>query len=211
MVDYVLEAKAREDKGKGASRRLRRLANQVPAIIYGGNKEPQNISLVHNDISHALENEGFYSHIITINVDGTSEQVILKDLQRHPAKPYVTHADFLRVDATHKLTTRVPLHFINEATSIGVKGQGGIVSHILTDLEIQCLPKDLPEYIEVDLARLELGQILHISDITLPSGIESVALSHGEDHDLPVATVIKPRAAIESEGAEEEEEGDQED
>jgi len=197
MVDYVLQAKAREDKGKGASRRLRRLANQVPAIIYGGNKPPQTISLVHDDMVHALENEGFYSHLITLNVDGAGETVILKDLQRHPAKPLITHADFLRVDQTHKLTTRVPLHFINESTAIGVKVQGGIVSHILTELEIHCLPRDLPEFIEVDLAKLELGQILHISDLVLPTGIESVALAHGADHDQAVATIIKPRGAVE--------------
>lgn len=204
MVDFVFNAKVREDMGKGASRRLRRLDNQVPAIVYGGKKEPRNISIFHNDVVHALENEAFYSHIITIDVDGVgTEEVILKDVQRHPAKLQILHLDFLRVDRTQKLHTKVPLHFINEEIALGVKA-GGIVSHSLTELDIQCLPQDLPEYIEVDLAKLELGQIIHISDVTLPKAVESVALSHGADHDLPVASIIKPRGAVEEETAEDE-------
>jgi len=210
MVDFVFNAKAREDKGKGASRRLRRLANQVPAIIYGGKTEPSNISILHNDVVHALENEAFYSHIITINVEGgSSEEVILKDVQRHPAKPVVLHMDFLRVDRTQKLSTKVPLHFINEESCLGVKA-GGIVQHSITELDIQCLPQDLPEYIEVDLANTELGGIVHISDITLPSGVESVDLAHGEDHDHPVASVIKPRGVAEDEEESGEEEAGEE-
>ena len=205
MVDFALNAKAREDKGKGASRRLRRLANEIPAIIYGGKAEPENISLVHDDVHHALENEAFYSHIIKLSVDGKAQDVILKDVQRHPAKPKILHLDFLRVDKDQKLSTKVPLHFINEEVAKGVKQGGGIVSHLLTELDIQCLPKDLPEFIEVDLANLDLGEILHISDINMPKGVESVALTHGADHDLPVATVIKPRGAVETEEDEGEE------
>jgi large subunit ribosomal protein L25 len=203
MVDFVLNAKAREDKGKGASRRLRRLANAVPAIIYGGHKEPQNISLVHFDVLHALSSEAFYSHIITINVEGgDSQEVILKDVQRHPAKPQILHMDFQRVEKDHKLHTRVPLHFLNEDTCKGVK-QGGIVSHTMTELEVQCLPKDLPEFIEVDLANVELGGIVHISDIKLPAGVESIELLHGAEHDLPVASISKPRGAVDEETSEE--------
>ena len=162
--DFQLNAQAREDMGKGASRRLRRLANQVPAIIYGGQKAPQSISLAHNELKHALENEAFYSHIITLDLAGDSQQVILKDVQRHPSKPLILHADFLRVSKTHKLHTKVPIHFINEDTCVGVKPGGGIVSRTMTELDISCLPADLPEFIELDVAAVEIGDILHISD-----------------------------------------------
>ena len=193
MTDFVLNARARTDLGKGASRRLRRLADEVPAIIYGGDVDPQPITLVHRELAHALENEAFYSHIISLQVDGKTQDVILKDLQRHPARRVILHADFLRVSRAQKFTTRVPLHFLNEEGCIGVRQQGGVIQHNLADLEIQCLPSDLPEYIEVDMAEIELGQILHISDLRLPAGVESVALAHGTDHDLPVVAVNKPK------------------
>ena len=202
-TDFTLNAKGREDTGKGASRRLRRLAEEIPAIIYGGKKAPAQISLAHKDVIKALENEGFYSQVIALNVDGKAEDVIIKDIQRHPAKAIVLHMDFLRVSKTTKLTTKIPLHFINEDTCVGVKLGGGLIAHSMTELDIQCLPKDLPEYLEVDMAEVELGQTLHISDIKLPKGVESVALSQGEDHDLPVATVNKPKAAVEEEPADE--------
>ncbi len=202
--DFKLNAKVRNDMGKGASRRLRRLDNQVPAIIYGGKEAPQNISLAQNEFEHALANEAFYSHIITLDVEGKSEDVILKDLQRHPAKPIVLHADFMRVSKTKKLQTKVPLHFINEENCAGVKLGGGIISHNMTELDISCLPGNLPEYIEVDVANIEVGQILHISDIVMPKGVESVGLSHGEEHDLPIFTINKPKAV-----AEETEEGEE--
>jgi len=192
--DFTLTAEARTDVGKGASRRLRRLGDRVPAIVYGDEKDPVNISLLHKDLVKQLENEAFYSHIITINLDDKSQEVILKDLQRHPSKSKILHADFMRVSRTKKLQTKVPLHFLNETTCIGVKQQGGSISHNMTELEISCLPQDLPEYIEVDLANVEIGHIVHISDLTLPSGVESVSLAHGSDHDLPVVTVNKPRA-----------------
>ena len=196
-TDFTIHAKGREDTGKGASRRLRRLAGEVPAIVYGGKKAPAQISLSQKDITKALENEAFYSHIISLEVDGKTEDVIIKDLQRHPAKAYVMHMDFFRVSKTTKLQTRAPLHFINEEECVGVKLGGGLIAHSMTDLEISCLPKDLPEYIEVDMAEVELGDTVHISDIKLPKGVESVALSHGEDHDLPVAAVNKPKAVEE--------------
>lgn len=192
--DFVLDAQIREDAGKGASRRLRR-QNMVPAIIYGGKSDPQNISVESKELFKHLENEAFYSHIISLNVAGKSEDVILKDLQRHPAKAVIFHADFLRVSKDQKLTTNVPLHFINEDSVKGVKLQGGVITHNMTQLEITCLPAALPEYIEVDVADMEVGQILHISDLKLPSGVESVALAHGEDHDLPVAAINKPKGA----------------
>ena len=192
--DFVLDAQTREDAGKGASRRLRRQA-LVPAIVYGGDKNPQNITIESKELKKHLENEAFYSHIIALNIAGKSEDVILKDLQRHPAKAVILHADFLRVSKDQKFTTSVPLHFINEDTAKGVKLQGGVVSHSMTQLEISCLPADLPEYIEVDLADIELGQIVHISDLQLPKGVESVALAHGADHDLPVAAINKPKGS----------------
>ena len=200
-TDYTLHAKGREDTGKGASRRLRRLAGEIPAIVYGGKKNPARIALVHKDAMKALENEAFYSHIIALDIDGKSEDVIVKDVQRHPAKAIVLHMDFLRVSKNTKLQTRVPLHFINEDICVGVKLGGGLIAHSMTELEIMCLPADLPEYLEVDMADVDLGQTLHISDIKLPKGVESVALSHGDDHDLPIAAVNKSKAKDEDEEA----------
>jgi len=192
--NFVLEASARVDAGKGASRRLRK-QNAVPAIIYGGDKAPANISLIHHHVLHAIENEAFFASIITLKVDGTEESVIIKDLQRHPAKPRIMHADFLRVSADHALHVKVPLHFINEATSVGVKA-GGLVSHILTELEISCLPKDLPEYIEVNVQALNVGDSLHIADLSLPAGVTSISLSHGESGNLAVVAIMAPKKTV---------------
>ena len=197
---FELNAELREDKGKGASRRLRRLADQIPAIIYGGNQDPQSLTLIRKDLEKALENEAFYSHVLTIDVAGDKQKAILKDLQRHPAKDRVMHADFLRVDDKVAIKVHVPIHFINEETSIGVKMQGGMIQHQLTDIEVQCLPGDIPEYIEVDMQAVETGQIVHLSDVALPAGVVSVALSLGEDHDLAVASVLAPKGG----GAEDE-------
>ena len=196
MTDFELTATSREDKGKGASRRLRRLAGQIPAIIYGGKKEPESISILHKDISHSLANEAFYSHIVTVTVDGKSQDVILKDVQRHPAKALIMHVDFQRVSKDQKLTTRVPLHFINEDICVGVKMQGGQIANNMFDLEISCLPGDLPEYIEVDMAAVEMDQTVHISDIKLPEGVESVLLSHGEENDQPIVSVHEIKIAV---------------
>lgn len=209
MVDFVLNAKVRSDIGKGASRRLRRLDNQVPAIIYGLGETPENISLAANELSHALENEAFYSHIIELSVDSKTQNVILKDVQRHPARAEILHADFLRVDLTQKLTIRAPLHFINEEACHGVKMEGGQISHSMNELEIECLPGDLPEYIEVDMSEVSLGQTLHISDIKLPEGVSSVALSHGEDHDLPIAAVVKSKAIVKDDDVDSAEAGEE--
>ncbi len=202
MSDFTLIANAREDMGKGASRRLRH-AGLVPGIVYGGKKEaPQMITLIHKDLVKSLENEAFFAHIIELDIDGKKQDVIIKDLQRHPAKNSVVHADFLRVVKGAKLTVNVPLHFINEETCHGVKMQGGRITHAMTELEITCLPKDLPEFLEVDMLNVETGQSLHISDVKMPKGVESVALSHGPDHDLPVASVIAPKGGAASEDAE---------
>lgn len=196
---FVVTAEVRSDKGKGSSRRLRRLADKIPAILYGGKGDPVSLTLIRKDLEKSLQNEAFYTHILTLEVDGKPEQAILKDLQRHPAKETVMHADFLRVVDDVKLHVRVPLHFLNEETCVGVKMEGGMVTHIITELEVMCLPKDLPEYIEIDLQEVELGQSIHISDISLPAGVESVELSHGEDHDQTVASVIAQKAVVEEE------------
>jgi large subunit ribosomal protein L25 len=210
---FELHAEVREDLGKGASRRLRRLADHVPAIIYGGDKDPQPLTLVRKDLEKALENEAFYSHVLTINVGKDKQKAILKDLQRHPARESVMHADFLRVNENKVIKVHVPIHFVNEAASYGVKTQGGIVQHQETDVEVQCLPGKIPEYIEVDMLKVEIGQIIHLSDITLPEGVTSVALALGEDHDLAIASIIAPKGgsdAVEAD-ADAEAEGDSED
>ncbi|MCP5165281.1 MAG: 50S ribosomal protein L25/general stress protein Ctc [Pseudomonadales bacterium] len=217
---FELQAEEREDLGKGASRRLRRLADHVPAIIYGGDKDPQPLTLVRKDLEKALENEAFYSHVLTINVGKEAQKAILKDLQRHPARNSVMHADFMRVNESKPIKVHVPIHFVNEAKSYGVKTQGGIVQHQETDIEVQCLPKDIPEYIEVDMLKVEVGQIIHLSDVVLPEGVSSVALGLGEDHDLAIASIVAPRGGSDEEGAAEaedaggesaSEEGDSED
>ncbi len=199
---FELQAEVREDLGKGASRRLRRLADHVPAIIYGGDRDPQPLTLVRKDLEKALENEAFYSHVLTINVGNDKQQAILKDLQRHPARETVMHADFLRVNENRAIKVHVPIHFVNEAASYGVKTQGGIVQHQETDIEVQCLPSKIPEYIEVDMLKVEIGQIIHLSDITLPEGVSSVALALGEDHDLAVASIIAPKGGSDAAAAE---------
>ena len=196
-VEFTLNAEARSDLGKGASRRLRRLASQVPAVIYGGDKAPVSISLLAKEVAKLLENEAAYSHVIALTVAGAVETVVIKALQRHPAKGHVLHADFVRVVAGQKLTAHVPLHFLNQETSVGVKQQGGEVSHSAVEVEVSCLPKDLPEFINVDMAKVEVGQIVHMSDLTLPAGVELVALAHGKD--LPIANIHASRVARDAE------------
>lgn len=193
--DFVIEAFPREDQGKGASRRLRREERKIPAIIYGGNKEATPISIWHNELKKDLENEAFFSHILTIDVQGKKESVILKDLQRHPYKPILTHADFQRVDKDHEIHVNVPLHFLNEDKAPVVKLQGGIISHQLNEVEVICLPQDLPEFIEIDVMDMELDQTIHLSDLKMPKGVRSAALQHGEDYDQAVASVHLPRGA----------------
>jgi len=205
---FELNAIVRTDKGKGASRRLRRLNNEIPAIIYGGNKDPVSITIAHKDIARAIENEAFFSHIIQLNVDKKSEQVIIKALQRHPAKPLVLHADFLRVRADEEITVNVPVHFLNEDKCIGVKLSGGSIIHTLSEIEISCLPKNLPEYLEVDMAEVDVGESVHISNVVFPEGVTNNSLAFGgDDSDQSIATVQAPRSEeeIEVEGTTEEE------
>ena len=190
---FELNAEVRTDLGKGASRRLRRFDGLVPAIIYGGAKAPQPLSLNRKDLERALENEAFFSHVLIVNVGKDKEKAILKDLQRHPAKNRVTHVDFMRIDDNVAIRVHVPIHFLNETTCHGVKVQGGMIQHQATDIEVQCLPADIPSFIEVDMLTVETGQIVHLSEVTLPAGVASVALALGEDHDLAIASVIAPK------------------
>lgn len=193
---YELTAEARDDTGKGASRRLRH-QDKVPAIIYGGDQTPTQISITHNQLVKATANEAFFSHILTINIGGVAQKAILKDLQRHPAKPRIMHADFQRVSKDQKITMHVPLHFLNQDVCPGVKTFGGMASHLMTDVEVRCLPDALPEFIEVDMISLNIGDSIHLSELKLPAGVEIVELSHGagHSHDLPVVQVQKLRAA----------------
>ncbi|MDO8273090.1 MAG: 50S ribosomal protein L25/general stress protein Ctc [Gammaproteobacteria bacterium] len=193
--EFELNVTVRTDLGKGASRRLRRLADLIPAIIYGEGKAPVNITIPHKDILKAVSNEAFFSHIVTLNVDGKKEQGVIKALQRHPAKPRILHADFQRVSADHAISVAVPLHFVNEDKCKGVKIGGGSIIKALNELQISCLPKDLPEFIEVDMTDLGVGEAIHISQIKLPKGVSSVELTHGHDADNAVVSVLAPRGA----------------
>ena len=199
--NLTINAEARSDMGKGASRRLRH-AGLVPGIIYGADKEPEMITVKHNELVHALEDEAFYSSILNVDVGGNSQQVVLKDLQRHPAKPFIMHLDLLRISQKTAIKMQVPLHFINEETAPGVKG-GGTASHNMTEVEISCLPADLPEYIEVDCGGLDTGDSIHLSELSLPKGVEIPMLALGEDYDSAVVTILASRASK----ADEEEEG----
>ncbi|MCK7552327.1 MULTISPECIES: 50S ribosomal protein L25/general stress protein Ctc [Marinobacter] len=208
--EFVIEAFPRGDQGRGASRRLRREERKIPAIVYGGDKEAVSISIWHNELKKALENEAFFSHVLTIELDGKKESVILKDLQRHPYKPLLTHADFLRVDKDHEIHVNVPLHFLNEDSAPAIKLQGGVANHQINEVEVICLPQNLPEFIEVDMTTVEMDQVVHLSDLKLPKGVKVAALLQGEDHDLPVVAIHKPRGAKadDAEDAAEGEEGE---
>lgn len=189
MSNFTLNAQARADElqGKGASRRLRREA-RVPAIIYGGDAAPASVTLELRELVKVLEDNAFFSSVITIDVDGTKQQAIIKALQRHPAKNTPMHADFLRVKKGEEITVRVPLNFLNQETAKGVKA-GGIVSFQATEVEVHTLPKNLPESIDVDLAALEIGDVVHLSDLKLPKGVSLTALEQGDDHNLAVVSI----------------------
>jgi len=191
---FTLNAQSRTNEGKGASRRLRRLESRVPAVIYGAGQEAQSISLELRELVKAIESEAFFSHVLTINIDGKPQQAVIKAMQRHPVKNLPLHADFLRVDANQKLVRKVPLHFINQDSCVGVKVGGGEITHYTSEVEIACLPGNLPEYIAVDMANVEVGKTLHLSDLVLPAGVEIPSLALGHDHDQPVANVHASKA-----------------
>ena len=198
MSDTItLTATVRTDVGKGASRRLRRLEDKVPAIIYGGETEPQKLTLSGNEILKASQLEAFYSQILDVAVDGQVQAAVIRDLQRNPASGRIQHIDFQRVSADKEINVNVPLHFINEAACVGVKMSGGTLTHNLTEVEITCLPANLPEFIEVDMLDVESGTSVHLSDLVLPEGVTIVALTFGGDRDIPVASVTARRGASE--------------
>lgn len=196
-MSFELIAQKRTLQGSGASRRLRH-ANKVPGIIYGGSAAPLMIELPHNDLLLALRKEAFHASVLTINVDGAVQSVLLRDSQMHPYKPLVLHVDFLRVDATHAIHQKVPLHFINADIAIGVKIGGGIVSHAMNEVDITCLPKDLPTFVEVDLTNLDAGHTIHLSELVFPAGVKPVM--HGDDDPVVVAITVKKAAAEGEEG-----------
>jgi len=198
-MSIKLIAKSRTDLGKGASRRLRH-ADLVPAIVYGAGKEPVSVTFEQKDLRKVEAVEAFYSSVLNLEIDGTSEQVVLKAIQRHAFKERIQHLDLLRIDATQKLTTAVPLHFLNEETAEAVKN-GGVVSRIANEVELSCFAVDLPAFIEVDLSTMAIGDTIHISDLKLPANVESVELSKGEEHDLPVVSISLQTAQTEEEEA----------
>ncbi|NKN32176.1 50S ribosomal protein L25/general stress protein Ctc [Marichromatium bheemlicum] len=178
-VDFNVIAQPRETVGKGASRRLRR-AGEVPAIVYGGHQEPQMVTVSHNEMLKHLEHEAFYSHVLNLTIGEETSTVVLKDLQRHPAKPFILHVDFQRVTQDEQLRMSVPLHFLNEEECVGVKA-GGQIARSLTEVEVSCLPKDLPEFVEVDMAAMEIGAIVHLSELALPAGVELAHAAAGDE------------------------------
>ena len=200
--DFDLIAELREDQGKGASRRLRH-QGKVPAIIYGAGRKPRSLMFDQNKVLLQLENESFYSSVLNIKVGDKSQAAILKDLQRHPSKPIIMHMDFQRIVDDVEIRMNIPLHFIGEEIAPGVKQGGGSVSRLMNDVEVECLPKYLPEYLEVDISALELDAMLHLSDIKLPDGVEIPELAQGEEHDQAIVSIhIIKAAPIEDDEAE---------
>ena len=214
---FEIKAQSRAKANSNGNRRMRK-EGQVPAVVYGGNHPEVLLSINHNELMQHLKNEAFYSHILTLKAEGKHEKVILRDIQRHPSKTQVLHIDFFRISEDQQIKVHVPLHFINEDVCVGVKQQGGIISHMQTDVEVNCLPKDLPEYLEVDVADLRLNNSLHLSDLKLPENVNLVALSHGEASDFALVSVIMPRVmevgeaegAVEAESAEPQQETEDE-
>jgi large subunit ribosomal protein L25 len=202
-IAFELHAEPRQNVGKGASRRLRR-QGRLPAVLYGGGKDPEILVFEHDKILHKMDNEAFYSQILEIKIGSRTERAVLRDLQRHPFKPALLHLDLQRVTADEKVRVHVPLHFLNQETARGVKQQGGTISHLKIEIEVACLPADLPEFIEVDLAELEIGESIHLSQLKLPEGVEIVELSAGAEYEVPVVSIHgwKSAAADEAEGEE---------
>lgn len=190
-------AESRSQSGSSAARIVRR-QGKVPAVIYGGHAEPSLLALSHNEVVKHLEHEAVYSHVLDVKVDGKVQKAILKGVQRHPAKFQIMHLDFMRVSMNEAIKVHVPLHFINESTSIGGK-KGGIATHAMVDVEVSCLPSNLPEYIEVDLAKLDVGETFHLSNLVLPKGVDVPLLHQGPEHDLPVVSMMAPKTVVESE------------
>ena len=198
MDQFELAVSPRLDAGKGASRRLRR-EGMVPAIVYGGDGDPQSIQIERFELENHMKHEAFYSHVLTLNFNDKSERVVLKDVQRHPIRPLINHVDFLRVNENEAITMHVPLHFINEEKCVGIKA-GGILNKLANELEVSCLPRDLPEYIEVDVAAIDVGQAIHLGEIEVPEGVTIAALAHGGDAQQSVVSVAAPTVEQETDG-----------
>ena len=198
MSDHTIKATGRNVEGKGASRRLRRSAS-IPAIIYGGKSAPMPVQLDHEKIWLASQHEWFYASILSLDVDGKVESVLLRDMQRHPFKQLIMHLDFQRVDVNQALRVRVPLHFLGEDTSPAGKAADVVVLHELNDVEVSCLPKDLPAFIDIDLSNLSVGDIIHLSDLKLPEGVELPELKLGKEHDVAVVIAKHGREDVEEE------------
>ncbi|MFI4954647.1 MAG: 50S ribosomal protein L25/general stress protein Ctc [Gammaproteobacteria bacterium] len=195
---FELRAQTRTVRGKGASRRLRR-EEQVPAVLYGAEKPAQSLTLAHGEVLKALQHEAFYSHILTLHIDGTPQQAVLKALQRHPYKPKIMHLDFLRVDSSHTIIMHVPLHFTGEDKAPGVKVDKGLLTKNVVDVEVRCLPAQLPEFINVDISELRLGQAIHLTELKLPAGVELAHKPEDAVHDSVVVSIHAVRGAEESE------------
>lgn len=202
MSEHTIKATGRNVEGKGASRRLRR-ASSIPAIVYGGTAAPQPIQLDHEKLWLVSQNEWFYSSILHLDIDGKVESVLLRDMQRHPFKQLILHLDFLRVSANQAIRVAVPLHFLNQDTSPAGKAADVVVTHELNEVHVSCLPKDLPEFISVDLANLSLGDAIHLSELTLPAGVEIPELKLGKEHDAAVVIARQGRVEVEEVAAEE--------
>jgi large subunit ribosomal protein L25 len=205
MEDITLNAEIRNEIGKGASRRLRK-AGKVLGIVYGGKKDAVSIQLSHSDMLKATSNESFYSQVLGLSVEGKKESVVIKDMQRHPWKPVIMHMDFHRINALETLNIRVPIHFVNEEDCIGVKQDGGVIAHLASDIEVTCLPANIPEFIEVDVAALNVGDVLHLADLSMPEGVEITAMLYSGDGAAAVVQVNLPRLA-EAEPTQDAEEG----
>lgn len=203
----VLRAAFRDDLGKGASRRLRRLEDKVPGVLYGGGVDPVPLSITYRDLSKAMQEEAFFAQILELAVGDKTQSCVLREVQRHPATEKVQHVDFLRIREDLPLQMNVPLHFLNEESCVGVKLGGGRIARNLIEVEISCLPRDLPEYIEVDVEHLDVGSSVHLSDLALPEGVTIVALGLGEDRDIPVVSVTARRGGVLDEQKEETEVG----
>ncbi|HUF73731.1 MAG TPA: 50S ribosomal protein L25/general stress protein Ctc [Gammaproteobacteria bacterium] len=203
-MKFEINAETRGEKGRAESRKLRRLG-RVPAIVYGGGQEPKAITLDRNSLAMQMDLESFYTSILNLQIDKKAQPVVVKEVQRHPARSTVMHLDFQRVVEDEEITLNVPIHFIGEDVAVGARQQGGVIEHIITDVEISCLPAKLPEYLEIDVTALELDEIMHLSDIKYPEGVESTQLAHG--HDSPVVAIHPPRReeveeeAVEAEAA----------
>ncbi|KRD30251.1 50S ribosomal protein L25 [Lysobacter sp. Root916] len=196
MSEHIIKATGRSVEGKGASRRLRRAAS-IPAIIYGGKAAPQPVQLDHEKVWLASQNEWFYSSILTLDVDGKAESVLLRDMQRHPFKQIIMHLDFQRVDENQAIRVAVPLHFLNEDKSPAGKSADVVVTHELNEVEVSCLPKDLPEFLEIDLSALSVGDIVHLSEIKLPKGVEIPELKLGKEHDVAIVIAKHGKEEVE--------------